>query len=54
MNVTPILARIREPALISQVDTVVLVFLDSLEKIVKLILMSAPKILVVSMALAQI
>ena len=54
MNVTPILARIRELARISQVDTFAVVSQDSSEQIVNLILMSAPKILVVSMALALI
>ena len=54
MNVTPICARIRELARISQVDTFAVVSQDSSEQIVNLILMSAPKILVVSMALALI
>jgi hypothetical protein len=54
MNVTPsILAKIREPAMILQVDILALVSQDSLEGIVKSILTSAPKIHV-SMARARI
>ena len=52
MNVTPILARIRELALIFKMDTIAVASQEQAEKIAKSILMNALKILV-PMAIAS-